>query len=37
MVEWCLGNLEDGFFDIKFICLHFWKDFFHLQQMKQKD
>lgn len=25
MVEWCLGNLEDGFFDIKFICLHFWK------------
>ncbi len=24
MVEWCLGNLEDGFFDIKFICLHFW-------------
>jgi len=27
MVEWWLGNLEDGFFDIKFICLHFWKDY----------
>jgi hypothetical protein len=27
MLEWCLGNLEDGFFDIKFICLHFWKDY----------
>ncbi len=26
MVEWWLGNLEDGFFDIKFICLHFWKN-----------
>lgn len=26
MVEWCLGNLEDGFFDIKFICLHFLEE-----------